>query len=348
MPVTSEAQALVASSGRDVGVAGPPPEAVSARAPSPSLESGCSVQPRWGVQWAAQGWLGSLGLHAMLLLVLACWFFSPRIVQPIELNSELAGSPSGHPDGDQAVGGSNGSPISLAGELDAADTMISVEQPDQSPTTLNDLPKVALTPTNPLEDDASAVPASSQSRRLRARRVGIGDTGNWGAGNGEGFGLARFGNGGEVIRGVAVKVGDPQFTLIWDTKGVDIDLHVIEPRGDRIYFGHRNGKQGGELDVDNTWGHGPENIYWLLPARGKKKVLGPGPTGEYKWSVHYYAAHRPDRPPVRWQVRIKHAGESKIVDGWLALPGEWSQVYALKVHPPRENEPPTLGDEPKK
>jgi hypothetical protein len=192
------------------------------------------------------------------------------------------------------------------------------------------------------------VSAARQARRSRSRPIGIGDAGNWGAGDGNGFGLARFGSGGEMIRGVAVKVGDPQFTLIWDTKGVDIDLHVIEPRGDRIYFGHRNGKQGGELDVDNTWGYGPENIYWLLPMRGKKKVLGPGPTGEYKWSVHYYAAHRPDRPPVHWQVRIKHAGESKIVDGWLALPGEWSQAYALKVHPPRDIEPPRVDEEPKK
>jgi hypothetical protein len=284
----------------------------------------------------------------MLLLVLACWYFAPQIARPFEINSELAGSLSGHPDGDQAVGGSNGVPISLAGELDAAEEEEPVKHPEQNSPTLNDMPQVALNQAKPVEEDAAAAPSTRESRRLRGRRIGIGDTGNWGAGNGDGFGLARFGSGGEVIRGVAVKVGDPQFTLIWDAKGVDIDLHVIEPRGDRIYFGHRNGKQGGELDVDNTWGYGPENIYWLLPMRGKKKVLGPGPVGEYKWSVHYYAAHRPDRPNVHWQVRIKHAGESKIVDGWLALPGEWSPAYALKVHPPHEGEPESAAEEPKK
>ena len=123
------------------------------------------------------------------------------------------------------------------------------------------------------------MPAAGATRRGGGRQIGRGDQGNWGAGNGEGFGLARFGDGGEVIRGVAVKVGDPQFTLIWDTKGVDIDLHVIEPGGDRIYFGDRNGDQGGELDVDNTWGYGPENIYWLVPSKGRKKVKGPGPPG---------------------------------------------------------------------
>jgi hypothetical protein len=300
------------------------------------------------MQWAAQGWAGSLCLHAMLLLSLACWYFAPRIVSRAEINSELAGSLNGHPDGDQAVGGSNGAPISLAGELDASETTPSVEQPDESLKTVNDLPQVNLTPRKPVEEEGPPLPTSSERRQARGRPIGIGDRGNWGAGNGDGFGLARFGSGGEMIRGVAVKVGDPQFTLIWDTKGADIDLHVMEPHGDHIYFGHRNGKQGGELDVDNTWGYGPENIYWLLPMRGKKKVLGPGPVGEYKWSVHYYAAHRPDRPNVHWQVRIKHAGESKIVDGWLAAPGQWSEIYALKVHPPREGEAPAAVDEPKK
>src|SRR5436190_2110326 len=43
------------------------------------------------------------------------------------------------------------------------------------------------------------------------------DSNNPGAGHGDGFGLARFGSGGETINGVKVNVGDPQFTLIWDT-----------------------------------------------------------------------------------------------------------------------------------
>ena len=55
--------------------------------------------------------------------------------------------------------------------------------------------------------------------------------------------------------------------------------------------------------------------------------------------MHYYAAHRPDRPNVHWQVRIKHDGDAKIIDGRLAQPGQWSQIYALKVHPPRDGEP---------
>ena len=67
---------------------------------------------------------------------------------------------------------------------------------------------------------------------------------NPGAGDGDGFGLARFGEGGELIRGVAVKVGDPQFTLIWNTDGVDLDLHVLEPGGKEIYWEEPKGTGG--------------------------------------------------------------------------------------------------------
>ena len=50
------------------------------------------------------------------------------------------------------------------------------------------------------------------------------------------------------------------------------------------------GKHGGELDVDNTKGFGPENIYWLVESDGPSsaKVKGPGPSGLYQWHVVYW------------------------------------------------------------
>jgi hypothetical protein len=200
------------------------------------------------------------------------------------------------------------------------------------------LPQISLTQLE--EKDRNKAPLNADRRSRRNRNAGPGG-GLSGANLGDGFGPARFGQGGEVVRGVAVKVGDPQFTLIWDTNHVDIDLHVIEPGGDEIFFGHPNGKQGGELDVDNTWGFGPENIYWLVESNGpgSKKVLGSGPVGAYRWCVVYYGAHGFVAPPTHWRVRVKHAGEAKVVDGWLYAPGERSPIYALKVHPPKEPQP---------
>ena len=82
-----------------------------------------------------------------------------------------------------------------------------------------------------------------------------------------------------------MKVGDPQFTLIWDTDDVDLDLHVLEPGGKEIFWEDPKGDKGGELDVDNTKGFGPENVYWLVESDGpdSEKVKGPGPPGVYKW-----------------------------------------------------------------
>ncbi len=139
---------------------------------------------------------------------------------------------------------------------------------------------------------------------------------NPGAGDGDGFGLARFGQGGESVRGVEVKVGDPQFTLIWDTP-VDLDLHVIEPGGKEIYWEDPKGVHGGELDVDNTKGFGPENIYWLHKVEGSDELVkGQGPTGKYKCGSSSTGAVSAGCPKAtKWKVRIKHAGSVTVITG---------------------------------
>jgi hypothetical protein len=157
---------------------------------------------------------------------------------------------------------------------------------------------------------------------------------NPGAGEGDGFGLARFGEGGEVIRGVAIKIGDPQFTLIWDTDA-DLDLHVIEPGGKEIYWEDPKGRQGGELDVDNTKGLGPENIYWLVESDGpgSTKVKGPGPSGLYQWFVVYWGGFGGVAKPTHWKVRIKHEGIVTVVNGKFRALNERSKTYHLNVDP---------------
>ena len=157
---------------------------------------------------------------------------------------------------------------------------------------------------------------------------------NPGAGDGDGFGLARFGEGGKLVRGVAVKIGDPQFTLIWDTDA-DLDLHVIEPGGKEIYWEEPKGKQGGELDVDNTKGFGPENIYWLVESDGvgSKKVKGPGPSGIYQWFIVYWGGlgafpnRRTGKSGSSMQSRSLWSMASSTA------PNERSKTFTLKVEP---------------
>lgn len=75
--------------------------------------------------------------------------------------------------------------------------------------------------------------------------------------------------------------GDVQVTLTWDSS-TDVDLHVVEPSGEEIWFGDRSSATGGQLDVDNTVAFGPENIFW---------PVGSAPNGTYSVYVHYYSTN---------------------------------------------------------
>ena len=67
--------------------------------------------------------------------------------------------------------------------------------------------------------------------------------------------------------------------LSWDSDGTDLDLHVISPDGQHVYFGNRTVPNGGALDVDVTTGFGPE-IY-----------ANPSPIkGTYHIYVNYYGS----------------------------------------------------------
>ena len=80
------------------------------------------------------------------------------------------------------------------------------------------------------------------------------------------------------------KNGEVQFSLVWKTID-DLDLHVVTPDGERIYFEHRNSVCDGVLDVDrnakaNTATDAPvENVRWLK---------GDTPEGRYTIVIHLF------------------------------------------------------------
>jgi hypothetical protein len=252
--------------------------------------------------WEVHGWGISIAVHSLLLLILALWYFGTKPSQVRTFDTRLAGSALGVDEGLTNLGG-----------LDTPTPMPELApSPVTTESTFTRLQPPDAVPTN-------ALPSAT-------------NMGNAGAGNGEGFGLARFGNGGEEVRGIKVKVGDPQFTLLWDSKA-DIDLHVVEPGGKEIFWNDPKGKRGGELDVDNVEGFGPENIYWLKLNEDGSKDLGPGPPGEYKWWVQYYGGNGGVPVPTRWKVRVKHEGRVEIIQGKLTVPGARSKNYVLTVGP---------------
>ncbi|MEN9866001.1 MAG: hypothetical protein RL748_1591 [Pseudomonadota bacterium] len=56
--------------------------------------------------------------------------------------------------------------------------------------------------------------------------------------------------------------------LSWDSPGTDLDLHVVSPDGDHVFWAGRVGAHGGALDVDVTTGFGPEIYANPAPPKG--------------------------------------------------------------------------------
>jgi len=103
-------------------------------------------------------------------------------------------------------------------------------------------------------------------------------------------------------------------TMTWGQGESDVDLHVLEPTingsaGRHIYYSNKGYSGSGNpyLDIDNTWGYGPEHYYatndMTLPNfAGTGKWL----YGTYKFRIHYYADHDDNydsTQPITWLVK---------------------------------------------
>merc|ERR1712183_936485 len=69
--------------------------------------------------------------------------------------------------------------------------------------------------------------------------------------------------------------------LGWDTDHTDIDLHVVEPSGEEVYYGHKKSRTGGVISRDFTDGYGPE-VYLNRDA----------PAGNFRIRSKYYSSHQ--------------------------------------------------------
>ncbi len=102
--------------------------------------------------------------------------------------------------------------------------------------------------------------------------------------------------------------GDVQITLTWDNES-DLDLHVIDPFLEEIYYLHKNSASEGELDYDDIDGYGPENVYW---PKGK------APSGTYHVFLHnFFWGGNP--LSANYTVLITAFGKSKQFKGTIAL-----------------------------
>jgi uncharacterized protein YfaP (DUF2135 family) len=82
---------------------------------------------------------------------------------------------------------------------------------------------------------------------------------------------------------VSVGTGEVQVSVAWDADS-DVDLHVIDPVGDEVYYSEPGVDSGGMLDLDSNAaclidGVNNENITWAT-----------APSGSYTVRVDYYLA----------------------------------------------------------
>ncbi|MDR2637467.1 MAG: DUF2135 domain-containing protein, partial [Zoogloeaceae bacterium] len=65
---------------------------------------------------------------------------------------------------------------------------------------------------------------------------------------------------------------DLRVVLSWDSDNTDIDLYVIDPNGEEVFYGHPLSYQGGRVSLDNTGGYGPEEYSLKTAKPGKYRV----------------------------------------------------------------------------
>lgn len=91
--------------------------------------------------------------------------------------------------------------------------------------------------------------------------------------------------------------GKPQarlrVVLSWDSDGTDLDLHVVSPDGEHVFYGNRVANNGGALDIDVTTGFGPEIYAGVAP-----------PNGVYHVYVNYYGSGPDEQHVTTAQIAI--------------------------------------------
>lgn len=120
-----------------------------------------------------------------------------------------------------------------------------------------------------------------------------------------------------------------RITMTWDTDGNDVDLHVVDPPGEHVYYSHKQAASGIQLLQDITQGFGPEVVRTdrVVPgayhvgvkyfaagpmgiSRGTLVVLEPAENGDMRVRIEPFRLI-PDRGDVQSVMTLYPAGQEK-------------------------------------
>lgn len=125
--------------------------------------------------------------------------------------------------------------------------------------------------------------------------------------------------------------GDIAFRLQWEG-AADLDLMVIEPSGQRVWFGERRSATGGFLDVDCNFvticDHPIENVFW---------AKGTAPAGDYHYQVALANSHGAPLP-IPFTVTVLHGRRVVTTHHAEITRGEvWGPETATWSRPPDDD-----------
>jgi Ca-activated chloride channel family protein len=131
------------------------------------------------------------------------------------------------------------------------------------------------------------------------------------------------------LTGAGAQSGDIRVSLLWNNRN-DLDIHVVTPRGEEIFYGRTKDSTGGFLDVDmNVNGETTkpvENIFW---------PIGKAPQGNYRVYVQNFSFNERDRSPTTFQVEVKNGNAYYQYEGEVTGAGRNSNtevcVFEYKV-----------------
>lgn len=122
--------------------------------------------------------------------------------------------------------------------------------------------------------------------------------------------------------------GDIQVTLRWDDLN-DLDLWVVDPSGEQIYYAHPYSASGGVLDVDANRGCGAnittnavENIYW---------PEGQSPSGDFVVYVNLYTTCGNSASSSDYTVTVLQEGVEKTFTGTVSPSNQNVRIVEFSV-----------------
>ena len=124
--------------------------------------------------------------------------------------------------------------------------------------------------------------------------------------------------------------GEVEIALIWGNIN-DLDLHVVDPAGEEIYFGNKSARSGGRLDVDMNSGSGTSSSpYSRQPVEHVFFPKGSATLGHYKVYVLHYVDRGQD--PTSYSVEVKANGQRRQYSGTISNNGQSGPLTMRSTH----------------